>query len=173
MFTTLKKSALAVTVSVATIAALPAFAEKPAVSDIAVVTNLDAAQDSNALALNPQIETDLAQAIASRIETSEDAGDPTIRIELTRISLDGATMLPETAEFNELEGLVIFEDSNNAIPSQNFPVRVAAYTDDRVAPEGYVLMAPGQEDFYQALLTTFADTVADLLPDETGDGVTP
>jgi len=171
MFNTVKKSALIVSLAVATFAAMPAVAEKPAISKIDIKTNFDAAQNSNALVLYPEIETDLAQSIASRVETSEDADDPTIRIEITKISLDGDTMLPDSAEFNELEGLVIFEDNNNEIPSQTFPVMVAAYSADTIVPEGYVLMAPDREDFYQGLLSTFADTVADLLPDETNSKV--
>lgn len=165
MFNALKRTALVASVSLTALSGA-AFAEQPAVSRIDVDSTLDAAQGSNAMMLYPEITTDLQTAIAEKVETSDDAGDPTIRVEITRVSLDGATMLPDSREFNELEGTVVYSDDNGEISAATFPVQVAAYTDDRAAPEGYVLMAPSDEDFYIAMLTTFADTVAELLPEE-------
>ena len=171
MFKIAQTTALAATVSMFALTTAEA-AEQPPIGQIEVSAEFDAAQDSNALQYYPEVVSDLTREIAARVETSNDNGDPTIRVQITRMSLDGDTLLPDSAEFNELEGIVVYSDDNNGVPARTFPIQVAAYSGDRVVPEGFVVIAPDTTDFYNAMLVTFADTVAEKLPNEITSEVT-
>ncbi len=128
-------------------------------SDINVEASMSAATNSNALQVFPEIEADLQTAIASRVLTSDDASDPTIRIDIRQISLNGNPMLVGSNDFNEIQGVVDISDPNNDIGGQSFPVNIAAYAADQAIPEGYVVIAPSQSDFYTAMINGFADSV--------------
>ena len=68
-------------------------------------------------------------------------------------------MLTSIEGFNEISGVVAISDDNNSIGAQSFAVNVAAYPAEQVIPEGYVSVAPSEEDFYNAMILGFADVV--------------
>lgn len=160
MFNTVKSIAFATSVSVAALSSAAFAAEPVAFSEVNVEASIDAAQDANALMMYPEIVTDLQAAVRTRIVGSADAGDPTIRIDIRKISLDGDTMLPDNKEFNEIEGVVAITDDNGEIGAQSFAVKVAAYPAEQIVPEGYIAVAPSEADFYAAMINGFADVVA-------------
>ena len=108
----------------------------------------------------PQITEDIRQAIAERVTTSDDDSNPEIRVDIRRISLQGNAMLPDSAEFNELEGVVSINDQSGEIAGSSFPVAIAAHSDEATLPEGWISVAPSSDDFYNAMVTAFADAVA-------------
>lgn len=164
MFTTMKKTALAASVSLIALSGA-AFAQDEMfkVSVIDVEASMSAAEGSNAMALFPDITTDIQAAVASRVTTSDDAGDPEIRIDIRKVALNGAAVLPDTKEFNELEGVVSITAPEGTDGSYTFPINIAAYTGDQIIPEGYVAVAPSDQDFYEAMVNSFADSVAEGL----------
>ena len=70
--------------------------------------------DTNAQALFPQITNDMKLAIANLVPQSDDASDPIIHVDIRKIALNGDTILPESAEFNELEGVVSSKPFRNS-----------------------------------------------------------
>ncbi|MFT6674096.1 MAG: hypothetical protein ACJAVM_000267 [Sulfitobacter sp.] len=158
MFTTMKNITFAAGVSILALASASTAAELPKVSQINVETTYEAAQDTNAQALYPELQTDIQKAVAEMVPTSDDAADPTIRIDIRKIALDGDTMLPDSAEFNQIEGVVSIQGGSD-VGDVTFPVNIIASTADKTAPEGYVLVPPSTEDFYNAMIFGFADTV--------------
>jgi hypothetical protein len=159
MFNSVKSILLATSVSIAALSTAAYANEEIAFSEIKVEAVLDAAENTNALEVFPEIVTDLEQAIASRVKTGSDAGLPTIKIDVRQISLNGNPMLTSIEGFNEISGVVAISDDNNSIGAQSFAVNVAAYPAEQVIPEGYVVVAPSEEDFYNAMILGFADVV--------------
>ncbi|MCV3270985.1 hypothetical protein [Roseobacter sinensis] len=161
MFDFVKKTTIAATVSLAALAASGAIA---GVNDIDVQAKIEAPQGSNALDLYPTIAEDLERALIERIDAlSNDPSDPTLTVKIKRVSLDGDTILPDSAEFNELEGFVSFEGGSRQVVET---IRLSAHTDESAVPAGYVAIPPSQDDFYDAMLTAFADRVVEMLPEE-------
>ncbi len=160
MFTSVKSIALATTLSVAALSSAAYAADPIAFSNVNVEASMSAAENGNALTVFPEIVTDLNTAVSERITASDDDSDPTIRIDVRKVSLNGNPMLTGSNEFNEIEGVVDITDDNNTIGSQSFAVNVAAYAADITVPEGYVTVAPSEEDFYDAMISGFADVVA-------------
>lgn len=159
MFYVIKKLTLATTLSAIafTSAAYADTARK--VSEIRVSASYDAAEGSNAQELLPEIATDVQLAVAKLVPTSDDAGYPTILIDIRKVALDGDTILPASTEFNQLEGVVSIENRSGA-GGKSFRVNVTAVTDLNAVPEGYVGIAPSIDDFYQAMVDGFAMKVA-------------
>lgn len=160
MFTSVKSIALATTLSVAALSSAAYAADPIAFSNVNVEASMSAAENGNALTVFPEIVTDLNTAVSERITASDDDSDPTIRIDVRKVSLNGNPMLTGSNEFNEIEGVVDITDDSNTIGSQSFAVNVAAYAADITVPEGYVTVAPSEEDFYDAMISGFADVVA-------------
>jgi hypothetical protein len=102
-------------------------------------------------------------------------GSGRVRVEINRIAIDGDTILPDSGEFNQLEGTVrVYEGLNagNANPEvglsndeavQSFPFRLKAETADGEAPEGWILVSPSKDDFYSVLVNAYADGVLDRI----------
>lgn len=162
MFNFIKKTAAAATVSLAALAASGAIAGQ-GVSDIDVQAKIEAPQGSNALELYPTIAADLEREILERVATVNDPAGPTITVKIKRVSLDGDTILPDSAEFNELEGFLSYQSGSREVVET---IKLSAHTDESAVPEGFVAIPPSQEDFYNAMLTAFADKVVELLPEE-------
>ncbi|WP_299827326.1 hypothetical protein [uncultured Roseobacter sp.] len=163
MFNFVKKTTAVATVSLTTLIASGAIAAA-GVSDIDVQAQIEAPQGSNALDLYPTIEADLERALIDRITAlSNDPADPTLTVKIKRVSLDGDTILPDSAEFNELEGYISFQGGSREVVDT---IRLSAHTDESAVPVGYVSIAPSDADFYDALLTAFADRVIEMLPEE-------
>ncbi|MFK7881906.1 hypothetical protein [Roseobacter sp.] len=163
MFDFLKKTSLAATVSLAAFVVSGTVVAGTGVSNIDVQAKLEAPQDSNALDLYPTIEGDLTRAILERVNTTNDPAGPTISIKIKRVSLDGDTILPDSAEFNELEGFLSYQGGSREVVET---IKLSAYADTQSVPDGYISVPPSNEDFYQAMLTTFADRVIELVPEE-------
>lgn len=159
MFVMMKKLTLATTVSVMALTGAALAADVDGVSEIRVSTSYDAAQDSNAAEYFPEIATDVQVAIAKLIPSSDNAADPIIRVDLRKVALDGDTMLPDSKEFNQLEGVVAI-DTNTGEGGQSFKVNILAVTDLAAVPEGYVGISPSMDDFYTAMVDGFALNVA-------------
>jgi hypothetical protein len=171
MFNSVKSIALATSVSLAALTTAAYAAEPVAFSNVDVEASMSAAENSNALDAFPEIVTDLQTAIASRIQTSDDAADPTISIDVRKIALNGNPMLTDDNAFNQMEGVVSITDTNNDVGAQSFAVNVSASTPDQVIPEGYVAIAPSEGDFYAAMIDGFADVVAEQAANLYTDGV--
>lgn len=169
MFETLKKyskaSALAAGVSLVALSGAAYAANPVGISGVEVTTALGAAEDSNALALYPTLNTDLEAAIAQRV-TGGDVTDPKIEVSIREIALDGATMLPESKEFNQMDGVVSLAGAEGDLGGVSFPVRINAVMGDATAPAGYIVLAPTEGDFYIAMVNAFADSVAAQLAEK-------
>lgn len=162
MFNFMKKTTVAATVSLAALATPGAIAGQ-GVSDIDVQTKIEAPQGSNALDFYPTIADDLEREILERVATVNDPAGPTITVKIKRVSLDGDTILPDSAEFNELEGFLSYQNGSREVVET---IKLSAHTDERAVPEGFIAIPPSQEDFYDAMLTAFADKVVELVPEE-------
>ncbi|WP_339759422.1 hypothetical protein [uncultured Sulfitobacter sp.] len=159
MFNSVKRIALATSVSIAALSTAAFASEEIVFSEIDVTAVMGAAENANALDVFPEIVTDLEQAIASRVQTGSDASLPTIKIDIRQISLNGNPMLTSLEGFNEISGVVAIADDNNSIGAQSFAVNIAAYPGDQIVPEGFVAVQPSEDDFYNAMIAGFADTV--------------
>ncbi|MGB3243396.1 MAG: hypothetical protein WBB25_02605 [Sulfitobacter sp.] len=164
MLTMIKNTALAASVSLIALSSASA-QEEVRVSKIDVEASMSAAQDGNAMDYYPEIVSDIRTAISERVPTSDDAADPEIRVDIRKVSLDGASVLPESREFNELEGVVNITSQSGDTGALSFPIMLAAYSPDHTLPEGYIAVPPSETDFYVALVNAFADRVAEGLGD--------
>lgn len=163
MLNVIKKTALAATVSTFALASAAAAVETPPVAEVKVEVSVEAAQDSNAARVYDTITTDLAQAISEQVTlgTGSDAYD--IKVDIRKVALDGDTLLPDDAEFNQLEGVVVLQGPNPAAGNETFPVRISAMTGEQVVPAGFIEIKPGADDFYNAMIVSFAENVAEQL----------
>lgn len=153
-----------------------AVAEEPVkISAIDVETSVSDVANSNALEFYPDLAEDLRAEVAERVELSSDGADPRIKIDLRKVALNGATMLGDDRKFNQLEGVVDITSPTGDSSGFSFPVMVAAESGEEVLPEGYVTVPPSEAEFYVALVSTFADVVAEGLTmvNTAGDGVDP
>ena len=163
MLTTIKKLALAAGVSTIALTSAAQAQDELRISEIAVESSVAAAADSNGLEFYPDLAEDIRAEVAERVALSSDGADPQIRIDLRKIALNGATMLPESKEFNQLEGVVDITSPTGENAGYSFPVKVTAESGDGIVPEGYVTVPPSDQEFYVALVSTFADIVAEGL----------
>ncbi|THH38376.1 hypothetical protein E4Z66_02050 [Aliishimia ponticola] len=161
MFTRLKLFALAASVSAGALVQQADATEGLKFSEIDVEASYSAASDSNALKMFPDIENDVQKAIAQRVATSDNANDPEISVDIRKIALDGDTYLPDSAEFNEIEGVVNITAPNGATGGRSFPISIAARSGDEAMPAGVIVIPPSDREFYQAMVNAFADGVAD------------
>ncbi len=158
----------------ATSVAAPALASQDiSLNDVDVRAELTDFTDSNALKYWPDIERDLQAAIAQRVELSGMEEDPRIEVEISKISVDGDTFLPDSGEFNQLEGIVKIYEGADAVtvqgrnsldedaPISTYPLRLSAVPPSSEAPEGYVMVPPSQDDFYNAMVQAFARLVVE------------
>lgn len=163
MFAPFRTIALAAGVSTLALSASALSAEEVRISAIDIESSVASIADSNALTFYPDLEEDLRSEIAQRVTLSSDGADPQIRVDIRKISLNGSMMLPDTKEFNELEGVVNVTSPTGESSGLSFAVKVSAYSGDAIAPEGYVNVPPSETDFYVAMVSTFADVVTEGL----------
>ena len=100
IFSTMKKLTLATTVSLMALSGAVAAKEMPLVSEIDVSASYNAAQDTNAQEMFPEITSDIALAIADLVPQSDDGADPIIKVDIRKVALNGDTVLPDSKEFN-------------------------------------------------------------------------
>lgn len=147
--------------------ALPLPAQEKALSEIDVIADLSSYQNANALDYWPSIEADIETEIQKLVSIDDGGEAPRMRVELSKIAVNGSTLLPTTGEFNELEGTVVLfeglsEDANTEVDGdtgkaeQSFPLSVSAYPVGVEAPEGVIVLPPAKDDFYEALVAGFA-----------------
>lgn len=149
-----------------------AYAQDVQLSEIDVKTDLSAVEGANAMEYWPTLNDDLRAAIAAQVDMTEDANR--VMVEIHSVTLDGSGILPESGEFNQLQGTVaVFEpktgqeqDDGDIAPVTSYPLNLdASIADGGVAPEGWVMVPPSTDDFYTALVNTFAIEVVNNLKD--------
>lgn len=153
--------------------AVPAIAEDKILSDVEVKADLSAYDKSNALEFWPTLDRDLGKAIAERVQIDDEADAPRLRVEINKVAIDGDTFLPDSGEFNELEGtVVVFADSSTDGADKDgdeeeatgsYALRLSARSAGGEAPEGWVYMPPSKEDFYTAMVDAYAEEVVERL----------
>jgi len=142
-------------------------ADTPVISAVEVDADYSAYKRSNVVEVWPSLEEDLGAAISSIVEFGN--GEmPVIKVELNKVAIEGDTSLPDSGEFNHIEGQVVVHagvdatvqkavDDREPDVIQAFPLIVTAMTDDGGAvPEGWVSIPPSEEDFYNALIGAYA-----------------
>lgn len=149
---------------------IPAYAADDAtVNDIDVSVEVEGVEGSNALSYYPGLEADLQKAVASRVPVSDDPNGYDVKVTIQKISLDGDTILPDSAEFNEMEGVVFYSSPLTNEAPQSFTIQIAAVSGDKVLPPGYIAVSPSTEDFYVAMVEAFANSVGEKLPEHMRD----
>ncbi|MGR3548382.1 MAG: hypothetical protein ACU0CB_15655 [Roseovarius sp.] len=156
----------------------PVAAMEKTLSGLDVTVDLSAYEGNNVLKYWPTLEADLATAIASKVTLDDAADAPRIVVEINKVAIDGDTILPDTGEFNQLEGTVsTFEGLNDAVavsadrledPDEqigSYALQMTAVAGETPAPEGWVTITPSQDDFYAALVDAYATTVVERLDD--------
>lgn len=162
----------------ATVATGAMAAQDVSLNDVEVKAELSDFKDSNALKYWPDIERDLQQAIIERVELSGKAEDPRVEVEISKISVDGDTILPDSGEFNQLEGVVKIYEGEDAVsvqgknnqesnlPVSSSPLRLSAIAPSGEPPEGWVMVPPSQDDFYNAMVQAFAAEVVEDIEEQ-------
>lgn len=154
------------------IAATPTLADGKSFSEMTVKVDLSDFEDSNALEFYPDLEADVGKAIAEKIELTADMEDPRVDVKIKKVAVDGDTVLPDSMEFNQLEGFVAVYDGKNAVdkgeaetvgPIATKDIRLIAKTPEVDFPEEWIVIPPSQTDFYDALVTAFADHAVEFI----------
>ncbi len=159
------KTTIAKLTAATAIALLPfgVFAASP-ISEVSVKADLTENVDANAMQYYPQIEEDVMRMIAERIEITGNTGEPKIKVDIKSVMLDGDSILPDSAEFNEMVGTINYTDNNGEINNETFPFNIKAMTAE-VPEDGVTYVAPGRDDFYEAMLEVLVAKVVDNIPD--------
>ena len=139
-------------------------AQDVTLSRIEVQTDLSAYEDSNASEFWPSLEADLGRAIASVVTVDETAPAPAIRVEINKIAISGSPILPDTGEFNEMEGTVavfrgLEEDvtsgsQEDATPNEierSFPIKVSGAFSSPARKRDAAVRAAAKKPFMSAL----------------------
>lgn len=162
MLDNIRKLALAAGVSAMALGSAVMAAEPVKISAIDVQTTVST-DDSNVIEFYPDLADDLRAEVAERVALSSDGADPQIKIDIRKVALNGATMLGDDRLFNQIEGVVDITSPTGETSAFSFPVKVAAQSGDEILPEGYVAVPPSETEFYVAMVSTFADVVAEGL----------
>lgn len=155
-------------------AAGPLAAMEKTLSGVEVKSDLSSYEDNNVLKYWPTMDEDLAVAISSKLNIDDTAEAPRISVEINKVAIDGDTVLPDSGEFNQLEGTVTtYEGMNNhdAVSKGqtqdaligSYALRMSAVSEERQMPDGWVTVAPSQEDFYNALIDAYAAAVVERI----------
>ncbi|MFX0544212.1 hypothetical protein ACEWPL_001530 [Roseovarius sp. S1116L3] len=156
----------------------PLAAMEKTLSGVEVIVDLSAFDDSNALNYWPTLEDDLERAIAEQVNLDDGADAPRISVEINKVAIDGDTVLPDSGEFNQIEGTVTTRAGINETTSTSseaaetpdavigsYPLQMTAVTGDKSAPEGWIVISPSQGDFYNALIGAYAMSVVERIGD--------
>lgn len=152
----------------------PLLALDKTVSSVEVTSNLNAYQNNNVLKFWPTLDLDLEQAIASKLNVNERLDVPGISVEINKVTIDGDTVLPDSGEFNQLEGVVTTNESRNkgsaGTHTENWEEKIGSYSlrltansAEREIPDGWVGVAASQDDFYTSLIDGYADAVVERI----------
>jgi hypothetical protein len=154
----------------------PVAAKDKTVSGVDVIVNLSGIENSNALKFWPTLEDDMGKAIVSKVNVDDDAAASRISVEINKVAIDGDTVLPDSGEFNQIEGTVTtraglnesLSTSSEAADSPDavigsYPLDMTAVSGDKTAPEGWIVIPPSQGDFYNALVDAYATAVVERI----------
>jgi len=151
---------IALTTATAAIAfAGAAFAQEPAtIGHVDVVAQQSDFTNDNALKYWPEIESDLRTAMeAAAAQTSSWSGRGyDVDVRLTKVSLAGAAMLPETSGKNQLEGWIYVRTSDRSKDIGSFKMKIDIVPGQPGRQNG-VEVYPSDADFYAYMLKRFAE----------------
>lgn len=154
--------------------AAPLAAEEKTLSAVEVKTDLSAFENSNALEFWPTLSEDIGQAIASELTIDDQSKEPRIVVSINKVAINGETTLPDTGEFNQLEGTVTMfpargadnsETSNSSSATGSYALKVSATSGEVDVPENWIVIPPSQDDFYEALTNAYAMEVVERIED--------
>ncbi|GGO60364.1 hypothetical protein SAMN05444398_11123 [Roseovarius pacificus] len=154
--------------------AAPLVAEEKTLSAVEVKTDLSAFENSNALEFWPTLSEDIGQAIASELTIDDQSKEPRIVVSINKVAINGETTLPDTGEFNQLEGTVTMfpargadnsETSNSSSATGSYALKVSATSGEVDVPENWIVIPPSQDDFYEALTNAYAMEVVERIED--------
>ena len=157
--------------------AASAWAESAKVGAVDVKTDLTAFENSNALDYWPNLTKDLSQAIAEKVEVTGNPEDKRLVVEITGIMLDNNPILPDSGEFNQLDGTVAVEtepgtDSNAEVdtasekPVNSSALRLYATTGEADSSDSWLIILPSKDDFYNVMVDTYAAEVAERIDEK-------
>ncbi|WP_240611529.1 hypothetical protein [Roseovarius nitratireducens] len=155
-------------------AAGPLAALEKTLSGVEVTSALSSYEETNVHKFWPTLDEDLATAISSKLNVDDKADAPRISVEINKVSVDGDTMLPDSGEFNTLEGTVTTYEGGNDPEAANkaddtdsqigsYALRMTATSGEREVPDDWVTVAPSQDDFYNALVDAYATTIVERI----------
>ncbi len=168
--TLLRSSAVAAALAMTT--PLMLSAADATVKEITVTAGPATAEGMNAMTYYPEMEADLQQAIAERVPLSDEPNGYVVQVSLDKVALNGETMLPESREFNTMQGTILITSPLTDTAPRSYPVNLQAESAGP-APEGFVTINPGPDEFYVAMIVAFADVVAERLPEYMPDASAP
>ena len=141
------------------------------VKELTVNSEYTALKDSNAQEYFPTLATDLMTSIADKIAmTTEDAGY-VVEVNLQEVRMDDSAMLPESREFNQMDGVVSITSPQADAGAESYPVKIVAMDPAGTVPEGYIAVSPSSDDFYRAMIEGYANAVVDVLPEDIPNSV--
>ncbi|WP_320178677.1 hypothetical protein [Roseovarius pacificus] len=157
-----------------TAVAAPLAAEEKTLSDVEVKTDLSAFENSNALEFWPTLSEDIGEAIASQLTIDDQSGEPRIVVAINKVAINGETTLPDTGEFNQLEGTITTfpakgaantETGDSSSATGSYALKVSATSGEVDVPENWIVIPPSQDDFYEALTNAYAKEVVERIED--------
>ena len=157
-----------------TAVAAPLAAEEKTLSDVEVKTDLSAFENSNALEFWPTLSEDIGEAIASELTIDDQSGEPRIVVAINKVAINGETTLPDTGEFNQLEGTITTfpakgaantETGDSSSVTGSYALKVSATSGEVDVPENWIVIPPSQGDFYEALTNAYAMEVVERIED--------
>lgn len=157
-----------------TAVAAPLAAEEKTLSDVEVKTDLSAFENSNALEFWPTLSEDIGEAIASELTIDDQSGEPRIVVAINKVAINGETTLPDTGEFNQLEGTITTfpargaantETGDSSSATGSYALKVSATSGEVDVPENWIVIPPSQGDFYEALTNAYAMEVVEQIED--------
>lgn len=154
-------SRTAVAIAALAVATTPVWAAgERTVKEVNVTAEVTHLTGSNAKQYYPDIANDILERIVEKMPLTDDTQGYVVNVNIQNMSLDGDTMLPDSREFNRLEGVmsVIAPDTNAG--SESYPIRIVAQSAESAVPDGYVAVSPSNNDFYVAMIDGFAEQVA-------------
>ncbi|MCZ0812651.1 hypothetical protein N5A93_10455 [Roseovarius sp. EGI FJ00037] len=153
----------------------PLSAQEKTLSDVEVKSDLSAFEKSNALEFWPDLTEDLGKAIAAHVNIDDQAEAPRIVVEINKVAIDGEPVLPDSGAFNQIEGTIAMHPASKAgsntetdaeLPQMgSYALKVSAKAAEGEAPEGWVIIPPSEDDFYNVLINAYAMEVVERIED--------
>ena len=154
--------------------AAPLAAEEKTLSGVEVKTDLSAFENSNALEFWPSLPGDISKAIASKLTIDNQSEEPRVVVSINKVAINGETTLPESGEFNQLEGTVTMFPANVAANTEaentppatgSYALKVSATSGEIDVPDNWIVVPPSQDDFYEVLTEAYAEEVVERIDD--------